>query len=192
MSSNKVFREGAITMKVSITGSHSTGKTTLARAFAKTLSESNEKSVGFINEIARKVIEMGFPLNQDATIHSYLNYIWLQLKEEHESNETYVISDRSLVDLLGYIRTNNDPQIPQYFVSMLEELLWLESAFFDLYCYLPIEFPLELDNVRPADVKYQQAVDTSIQSILKEYRLPYERITGSLNDRCKALIRLLT
>lgn len=179
-------------MKVSITGSHSTGKTTLASAVTKTLRERGTNSVGLIEEVARRVIAMGFPLNQEATIHSYLHYIWFQLKEEREHREKYVISDRSLVDLLGYIRTNNDTKIPQYFVSMLEELLWRESVCFDLYCYLPVEFPLEIDHVRPADVEYQKAVDTNIQQILQEYRLPYECITGSLDDRCKQVVRLLT
>ena len=81
--------------------------------------------------------------------------------------------------------------MPKYFVSMLEELLWCESTFFGLYCYLPIEFPLEIDNVRPSDVEYQKAVDSNIQRILKEYRLPYECITGSLDDRCKKVMELL-
>lgn len=178
-------------MKVSITGSHSTGKTTLACTVNNILREQGANSVGLIDEVARRVIAMGFPLNQDATIHSYLNYIWLQLKEEREHFEKHVISDRSLVDLLGYIRTNDDPKIPKYFVSMLEELLWHESAYFGLYCYLPIEFPLEMDNVRPSDIEYQKAVDTNIQLILKEYRLPYEKITGSLDDRSKKVAGLL-
>ena len=98
-------------MKVSITGSHSTGKTTLASAVFKILRKRGNTSVGLINEVARRVIAMGFPLNQDATIHSYLNYIWLVLKEERECVEKFVICDRSLVDLLGYIRTNNDTSI---------------------------------------------------------------------------------
>ena len=178
-------------MKVSITGSHSTGKTTLASAVSKILRKSGHSSVGLINEVARRVIAMGFPLNQDATIHSYLNYIWLVLKEERECVEKFVICDRSLVDLLGYIRTNNDTSIPKYFVSMLEELLWRESAYFDLYCYLPVEFPLEIDDVRPSDVDYQKAVSNSIQQILQEYRLPYECITGSLDERCKKVVKLL-
>lgn len=178
-------------MKVSITGSHSTGKTTLARAVAKILRKRGASSVGLINEVARRVIALGFPLNQDATIHSYLNYIWFQLKEERERVEKYVISDRSLVDLLGYIRTNNDTSIPKYFVSMLEELLWRESAYFDLYCYLPIEFPVQIDHVRPSDVEYHKAVDTSILQILQDYRLPYEHITGSMEDRCKQVLGLL-
>jgi len=178
-------------MKVSMTGSHSTGKTTLAHAVTKIIRKRGTSSVGLINEVARRVIAMGFPLNQDATIHSYLHYIWFQLKEERERVEEYVFSDRSLVDLLGYIRTNNDTNIPKYFVSMLEELLWRESTFFDLYCYLPVEFPLEIDHVRPSDVEYQKAVDTNIQQILQEYGLPYECITGPLDERCKKVVRLL-
>lgn len=179
-------------MKVSISGSHSTGKTTLASGVTKLLRKRGSNNVGLIHEVARRVIAMGFPLNQDATIQSYLNYIWLVLKEEREHAEEFVISDRSLVDLLAYIRTNNDTTIPEYFVSMLEELLWRESVYFDLYCYLPIEFPLQLDHVRPSDVEYHKAVDTSILKILNEYRLPYEQITGSIEDRCQQVLELIT
>ena len=178
-------------MRISITGSHSTGKTTLANAVAKILRRRGSNNVGLIHEVARRVIAMGFSLNQNATIHSYLNYIWLVLKEEREHVEEYIISDRSLVDLLGYIRTNNDATIPKYFVSMLEELLWRESTYFDLYCYLPIEFPLQLDHVRPADVEYHKAVDINILQILHEYRLPYKQITGSIEDRCQQVLGLM-
>ena len=50
-----------------------------------------------------EIVEVG-ELNQDATIHSYLNYIWLQLRGERECVEKYVTSDRSLVDFLAYIK----------------------------------------------------------------------------------------
>ena len=81
-------------MRVSITGSHSTGKTTLLGAVRELLDEGGTSTVGLIGEVARRVIAMGFPLNQDATVDSYLNYIWLQLHEERVHCERHVISDR--------------------------------------------------------------------------------------------------
>jgi nicotinamide riboside kinase len=178
-------------MRLSITGSHSTGKTSLCSAAVRHFDTLGMKGVGVIHEVARQVIGRGFPLNKSATVNSYINYIWLQLRAERAQVSAQVISDRSMVDLLAYVRTNDDKRIPVYFVSMLEELLWLESRYFDVYCYLPIEFPLVCDNVRPIDVVYQRAVDDAIREIFAEYSLAYRALSGSLDERVNQLVQLL-
>jgi len=178
-------------MRVSISGSHSTGKTTLWKACVKALGDEYGKEFAHIEEVARGVIARGFPLNQDATRDSYYNYILDQLKSERLANQKVVLSDRSLVDLLAYIRTNNSPDIPYYFVEMLEEIIWLEKNYFDLYCYLPIEFGLIVDDVRPGELEYQKEVDNTLVNILDEYNLNYVKITGSVEERKRKIMTLI-
>ena len=134
---------------------------------------------------------MGYPLNKEATIESYLHYIRLQLLAERERTETHVISDRSLVDLLAYSRTKMEPLIPPAFVAMVDELLYIESRYFDVYCYLPIQFDLVLDDVRPADIEYQKTVGDNILLILDEYKLPYVEISGTLEERCAKVVEMV-
>ncbi len=177
-------------MKISISGSHSTGKTLLVNSCYNRLEQVYPTEIGLINEIAREVISRGFTLNQNATCESYYNYIQLQLERERNNTRKYILSDRSLVDLLAYIRTNNDPKIPSYFIKMVEEIVWVESKFFDLYCYLPIEFTITVDDVRPEDEGYRSSVDKALVHILHEYKLDFIVAKGNLEERVNSLITI--
>lgn len=178
-------------MRISISGSHSTGKTVLAERCYSILSSRYPNKVNIIKEVARKVISKGFLLNQNATTDSYISYIFEQLRSEREAASQHVISDRSLVDLLAYIRTNADIKIPNYFVDMVEEITKLEVQYFDLYCYVPIEFPSVLDGVRPKQESYRVAIDKTLVDIFSEYKVHVEYITGSIENRCKKVLDIL-
>jgi nicotinamide riboside kinase len=177
-------------MRISISGTHSTGKTCLLNSCYEKMIRLYPFKIRKIDEVARKVISKGFPLNQDATVESYIHYIYFQMEEERNAITEHVISDRSLVDLLAYIRVNSDKRIPNSFQKMLEEILWVESKFFNLYCYLPIEFPLLIDDVRPVDEIYRKLVDKMIRSILKEYKLNFVEISGTIENRTNQLVEL--
>ena len=177
-------------MRVSISGTHSTGKTSLFQACQIACSGRFPGEVEFIREVAREVIAAGLPLNQDATVDSYLHYILYQLKAERLATGPHVVSDRSLVDLLAYIETNADPSIPSALVDMLREVLWVETRYFDLYCYLPVEFDLELDGIRPGDIEYRAAVDTTLRDILSRYGVTVARVSGNVSKRCEQLLAL--
>lgn len=178
-------------MRISVSGSHSTGKTTLVDTVSSRLEFIYPGKCCRIQEVARIVIARGFPLNRDATIHSYFHYVLEQLRAERFADLPYVVSDRSLVDLLAYVRTNANPAIPSYFVAMLEEVFLCESHYFDLYCFLPVEFSLVMDDVRPADREYQLAIDHTLRELLIEYKLPYEIIQGDIESRTEKVIELV-
>lgn len=177
-------------MRVSISGTHSSGKTSLFQCCQEGLRASFPGRVDFIHEVARDVIAAGLPLNEEATVDSYLLYIQFQLQAERRATREHVVSDRSLVDLLAYIETNNDPRIPRRLVDVLREIMWFETRYFDVYCYLPIEFGLELDGVRSADAAYQRAVDDTLRSILDRYGVVYMPVAGSVSERCDRLLAL--
>ena len=177
-------------MRVSISGTHSSGKTSLLRTCQDGLRHRFPNQVDLIREVARDVIRQGHPLNQDATIESYLLYVQLQLEAERLAMKRHVVSDRSLVDLLAYVETNADPGIPAGLADMLREILWVETKYFDVYCYLPVEFPLMLDGVRPVDIAYQAAVDARLRDILSRYGVSVMRVTGSVASRSRQLLAL--
>ncbi len=177
-------------MRVSISGSHSTGKTCLAQACYDALHTRLPGQVSLIQEVAREVIAKGFPLNRDATVDAYTTYILLQLAGEREAGTAHAISDRSLIDLVAYMRTNAAPHIPRYFQQMVEEIVWREKEYFDLYCYLPIEFPLVVDDVRPEEEAYRAAVDRTLIEVLDHYRVAAVEVRGTLEDRRDQVLAL--
>lgn len=180
-------------MKIAFTGSHSTGKTTLLNDAILRL---KNKRLSYITEIARNIINRGYPLNMDANIDSYVHYINDQLKAEKAMCESSIfISDRTLLDPLAYSLVNRDlprPFIPDHFISMMEGIWLLEKDNYDLYMYFPIEFPMCSDGVRPTDEVYRSNVSNKILELLTKYKVPHIHVTGSPTERLNILLDTLT
>ncbi len=175
-------------MRIALSGSFSIGKTTLAQALRKSVSvRLGAGEVHLIEETARKVIAAGFRLDRHGTLEAYLAYVSMQLEAERQATARHVIADRSLADLLAYVRTNADPKIPVSFTTALEEIVRLESRYFDWHCYIPIEFPLVVDDVRPDDSSYQRAVDENYRGVLREFQIPFVEVRGTLAQRAEQL-----
>lgn len=177
-------------MKVSLSGTFSTGKTTLAESCHARLTAEFGPDYTFVPEVARTVIARGFGLDRAATIDSYVVYIQMQLEAERRADTAHVMSDRSLLDLLAYIEFNDESRVPGYVADMLREIAWLESRYFDVYCYLPIEFPMEADGVRTPDEGYRGAIDAALREVLDRYGVTVRTIGGSPPERTAQLLDL--
>src|SRR2546430_9243062 len=81
-------------MKVAFVGSLSTGKTTLANLFAR------EWDYPLLPEVAREVVELGFPLDQTATAETE-TLIFLKQWRAELLHEKYV-ADRAIYDVLPH------------------------------------------------------------------------------------------
>jgi deoxyadenosine/deoxycytidine kinase len=176
-------------MRISISGSHSVGKTTLANQLMEVI--QREHNIELIPEIARILIAKRFLLNQNITEWGIVNYVQEYLYNERICNADIVLSDRSLIDLLAYIKTNNSPKIRKQFIQLVEEVVFEESKRFDHYFYLPIEFPLILDNVRPIDISYQKEVDHTLTELFKYYSIHPIVITGTIDQRISKAINII-
>ena len=62
----------------------------------------------------------------------------------------------------------------------------LRSAYSDVY-YLPIEFPIVLDGLRPDDPSFQADIDRRILDLLENHDVAYVTITGSVEQRLNAI-----
>ena len=170
-------------MRIVLTGSHSTGKTSLANAVRDALAAKGVTDVAMVREVGRDLIESGVPLNEDITSDACVRYITKQLQRERACGNRHVISDRSLLDLLAYVLVNDDARTPASYRAMLEEIVHVESLRYDQYVFLPVEFALMPDPVRPAGEPYRQAVSDMIRRLLAQFGLPVLKIRGSLEER---------
>ena len=57
--------------------------------------------------------------------------------------------------------------------------------------YLPIEFPIVLDGLRPDDPQFQREIDRRIVSLLETHGVTYQTISGSVEERLKQIDRHL-
>lgn len=177
-------------MKIAFTGTHSSGKTTLIKYVIEQLKDLD---VITIQNITRTIIKRGFPLGKDSTVDSYMIYVGEQLKSErHTKNQNYnlIISDRTVLDTVAYALSNIQlprPFIPVYCINMLKEIWLREKDFYDLYVYLPIEFPMVIDGIRDVDEDYRHLVDTNIGNLLQENDINFITLRGTVEERFNLL-----
>lgn len=167
-------------MKVTFVGSFSTGKTTLAHHFAR------EWEVPLLPEVAREVAELGFPLDQTATSETE-TLIFLKQWRAEMSHDNFV-SDRSLYDVVAYA----DWVFQHERERRKEDHLWNEAreialqnlrARYDFVFYLPIEFPIVLDGLRPDDPAFQADIDGRMHSLLESHDVEFHTLTGTIEER---------
>ncbi len=167
-------------MKIAFVGSFSTGKTTLANLFAR------EWDYPLLPEVAREVVALGFPLDQSATAETE-TLIFLKQWRAEASHERFV-ADRSLYDVLAYADWVMENQTGQ----RKENHLWYESreiatldlrSRYDHVFYLPVEFPIVLDGLRPDNPEFQGDIDRRIVELLKGADVAFTTLTGPVEER---------
>ena len=167
-------------MKIAFVGSFSTGKTTLANLFAR------EWDYPLLPEVAREVVALGFPLDQSATAETETLIFLKQWRAE--ASHVRFVADRSIYDVLAYadwVMENQDG-------DRKENHLWYESreiatmdlrARYDHVFYLPVEFPIVLDGLRPDNPAFQSDIDRRIVDLLKGHDVSFHTVTGPVPER---------
>ena len=167
-------------MKVAFVGSLSTGKTTLANLFAR------EWDYPLLPEVAREVVELGFPLDQSATAETE-TLIFLKQWRAELLHEDYV-ADRSIYDVLAYadwVMENAEPSARRTTCGSSRGR-WRPRdlrARYDFVFYLPIEFPIVLDGLRPDDTGFQADIDRRIRGLLELHDVAHHTLSGSVEER---------
>ena len=170
--------------RIAIVGSFSTGKTKLAEAVAEPL------GLALLPEAAREVASLGFKLDKDAT-PEVETLIFLK----HYYNEMIhadFVADRSLLDVMAYAGWVLDHQEWRKETALFDECRkiaqhHLRSQYTHVF-YLPIEFPIVPDELRPDDPVFQREIDERIVNLLEIYDVAYETLTGDIPTREKALM----
>ncbi len=167
-------------MKVAFVGSFSTGKTTLANLFAR------EWDYPLLPEVAREVVELGFPLDQSATAETET---LIFLKQWHaEAVHDHFVADRSIYDVLAYadwvMHHEREPRKEDHLWAVARQIAMLDlRARYDHVFYLPVEFPIVLDGLRPDDPSFQADIDGRIHHLLQTADVSFHTLTGSVEAR---------
>ena len=175
--------------RIAITGSHGVGKTTLCHCIMQHYKPQKKVEANLF--LARNLISHGYPLNKEATSESYIQYIIAQLSAEqsHIGCDIF-ISDRTLLDPLAYETVNaiyEQSSVPRSIRDLLLHVWLMEKEQYDLFVFVPIEFPMPFDNVRPKDELYRLRVEQEILYYLNKYNIRYLYVGGSISQRCKCV-----
>lgn len=164
-------------------GSFSTGKTTLAEAAARHL------DLPLLPEVAREVAALGFRLDKDATPEVETLIFLKQFHNELTHRE--FVGDRSLIDVMAYAGWVLDNQARRQETALWEECvaiarLHLRSQYTHVF-YLPIEFPIVPDGLRPLDPGFQREIDERMLRLLSDHAIRYRTLRGSVEERLRTL-----
>ena len=146
-------------MKIGITGSHWTWKSTILKAM-----DFPHK----ITEVSRSLIEeLWFnPLVWESTYEDKLNFELKILRKqiEKEKENTHFLSDRTVFDVVAYASTLLNEKDMDIIYSLAFDHFYRNP--YDLIVYTPIEFTMENDGVRPVDEEYRESIARRIHSLI--------------------------
>lgn len=170
--------------RIAIVGSFSTGKTTLAEVAAEKL------ALPLLPEVAREIVDLGFKLDKDATVETE-TLIFLRQYHNEQTHPEFV-GDRSLVDVMAYASWVLENQERRKEFALWDTCLdiakqHLRSQYSDVF-YLPIEFGIVPDGLRPMDPEFQADIDRRMVHLLEINDIRYETLTGSVEDRMESLL----
>jgi nicotinamide riboside kinase len=173
--------------RIAIVGSFSTGKTTLAESAADKL------GLPLLPEVAREIAAQGFKLDKDATVETE-TLIFLR-QYYNEMVHTDFIGDRSLIDVMAYASW-----VLEHQARRKEFALWdtcvdiaqhhLRSQYTHVF-YLPIEFGIVPDGLRPMDPEFQADIDRRILELLDIHAIHHRTLRGSVEERVDDMLGLL-
>jgi predicted ATPase len=171
-------------MRIAISGTHFSGKSTLVEALSEELPRYTT-----VDEPYYLLQEEGYEFADSPSLEDFE----LQLErsiENLEESEPNVIFDRSPADILGYILAHTEVE-----AFDLEE--WLPRVQIairklDLIVFLPIEERDRIVLPFSQDAAYRQRVDEKLKEIILENPFDFEvdvlEVTGSLNTRVERVL----
>lgn len=170
-------------MKIVLTGSHGTGKTS-------TLDELKKEypNIFIVEEVVRELHKKGINISENG--NNKCQYaIFNTYQELFEQNKSY-ISDRGLVDTLAYDRyLYKHNKINQIVLLNHHQAFkrYLKKNPDVVHIYFPIEFDLVDDGVRSTNKEFQKEIDTHIINILHEYDIVHIKVSGSVEKRVQQI-----
>lgn len=166
-------------MKIVITGSQCSGKSTLINVLKKEEALSN---FTFFDEIVRSLVkDKGIKINREADYESQLAIFEMHKKNAETSS---FISDRSAIDAFVYAYKNfklgffTESEFFEFEALFLETLPLYDKIFF-----LPVEFEMISDGFRDEDKIYQKEINDLFLEVFFEYDINFISLTGDTIQR---------
>ncbi len=171
-------------MRIAISGTHFSGKSTLVEALSEELPQYTT-----VDEPYHLLQEEGYEFAESQSLEDFEQQLERSIENLEESAPN-VIFDRCPADILGYLLVHTD-------VDAFDLEAWLprvQAAIgkLDLMVFLPIEEPERIVLPFSQDAEYRQQVDEKLREIILENPFNFEvdvlEVTGSPNKRVERVL----
>lgn len=165
-------------MKISFTGTHSTGKTTLLNNLKNDPDFSEFK---FHDEITRSIQSYGIDINEKGN-----NLTQLLILDTHIRNLLYplFVTDRCILDGVVYTEwLYNNLKVDEWVYNYSKNLFKYLIGQYDIIFYLKPEFDLVDDGVRSSSIEFQKEIYNIFEKYITEYNINVISITGTVEQR---------
>jgi len=164
-------------MKIAISGAHSQGKTTLVKYLQDINILTNFK---FKTSLTRGMQKAGYNINEDGDDVTQLAIMTKHLQRLNEKGDT--IYDRCALDGYAYsMALIKDLKV----LDIIRDLFLVMIDRYDIIFYVEPELPLVEDGQRTVNKDFFDSVVQSFDNIIKSYRVPVVRLSGSVEERAR-------
>ena len=159
-------------MKIGITGTHSSGKTTFLERLEQELNGSGLR-IHRIGDFARKAKDLGFPI---LTKHTFESTLWimsecLRCETEASLRNDVILIDRPVIDALGYLHAALRVSGRVIDSRRSDELLKIVIAHtpdYDVLIRTALDSTVEPGEGRDPDQEFREAAASAIESLVNQ------------------------
>ncbi|MFI5942239.1 AAA family ATPase [Streptomyces uncialis] len=177
-----------VAIRIAVSGTHSTGKTTLLRRLEMELRATGRTVARTPASFAAKAAELGFPKlqNQSAECTEWIIAASAAAAAERTLNADVVLIDRSALDPVAYYlaaleRSGQEPD--PVVTQRLTNLVKAHTAAYDALLATVLDPTVPLGDSRDRDLEYRACVDRHIHVLLADHGIPHQRVTGPDDER---------
>jgi len=176
-------------VKISITGTHSSGKTTLAKLCSEKLGLKYVRG-----DTMRETMRKYFPGKTFETLtareHWDLEVIGLKERISAEMLFSNYVSDGCTLNSIAYANAFLGKKILEMpDVDDFLEMATSNAKNYDVIFYLPPEIPLECDGFRPIDRDFRLHVDKLLINTSEKYN--FVQIKGTIEERIDSIEKFI-
>jgi len=167
---------------IAISGSHSTGKSTVIEELGK--SEAMTKRFQFIGEVLRDLKKKGVAINEMGTDETQKLVLSKFLEYSTLKN---AILDRCALDGLVYTAYLYEKKQVRKNTLRIAEAIF-ENIQYDIHFYISPEFDIVPDGTRSEDAAFRDRIAELFEEYIDAYKLMPCRLTGTVEERAAQFI----
>ncbi|NNE98439.1 MAG: ATP-binding protein [Pyrinomonadaceae bacterium] len=175
-------------MKIAVTGTHRTGKTTLAEDLCRTLPKYT-----LFDEPYHQLVEAGHLFSDPPSGEDFLVQLETSLEQIQNCRDDHVIFDRCPLDLFAYLRVTLD-SIEVEFDKLTHKIAHAMQRI-DLVVFVPVEEPkrIVLDNNGLDELRTKVASELNELVFEDPWNLECQivSVSGPQQDRKNQVLRIL-